>query len=286
PKDLRDWHRRVAIVLLQDADGTFQCRAGVERKPGFKEWKGHMRRHRAYLTVIESYLARDLRLLRLRHREEARVDPMATVSLLSDDHLPDLVATEGARKASGELREQLCWAPEPPVSLPPITRRSVGSPRLPLRADTELAHDAIAGSTFDSLVAASFDIQLPEGRPDWEHATTRTPRLVKCTPRRRCLRKPSTAPPVGTTMMVLQSGDTGSSVGTECSLLTYASTMSEGWDTSSFFADPPPVRAPSRPRSKKVSPRRVRRKKSISVQTEAVETTVDPHTVYVAVLGR
>ncbi|KAF4676829.1 hypothetical protein FOL47_004763 [Perkinsus chesapeaki] len=222
----------------------------VRKRQGYKEWKNRMRRHRAYLSVVESYLSRELRLLRQVTRGTMRYDPFASVGLISEAQLPDLVASEKARKASDKLREHLSIEPRAPVTLPPIRETT------PIR-DAEIS--ACSELKLESLV--------PTQMSCYEELDP-TPRLVKCTPRRNRFRKPSTA--VGSTTLVLQSGDITTSMGTESSLVAYASTMSEGWTTSSILIEAPPVRLPPKPRPKKVSPRRQRAKRSVSVQTEAV----------------
>lgn len=171
-----------------------------------------------------------------------------------------------------------------------MTRRSVGTAEIP-RLDTELVADCITRSTFASLTNTSLDLQFSAGSS--ELAVEKTPRLVKCTPRRRCFRKPQAARPVRPTTIVLQCGDISSSMEPESSLLAYASTMSEGWDTTSFLADAPlPVRAPTSPCSRRMSPRRFKQREGTLVQTVATEdapahvSRLEPQTLCKAVLER
>ncbi|EEQ98259.1 hypothetical protein Pmar_PMAR002079 [Perkinsus marinus ATCC 50983] len=77
----------------------------VAKKSGFKSWLTHLRLHRALVVAKESELTRELRQMRQAHRRETRFNPQSTVGILDDTHLPTLVATEGARKASEELRK-------------------------------------------------------------------------------------------------------------------------------------------------------------------------------------
>ncbi|EER16447.1 hypothetical protein Pmar_PMAR021045 [Perkinsus marinus ATCC 50983] len=77
----------------------------VARKAGFKTWTTRLRLHRALVAAKESELTRELRLMRQPQRREAGPHPTPIVSLMPGIHLPALVATEDARKASEQLRK-------------------------------------------------------------------------------------------------------------------------------------------------------------------------------------
>lgn len=172
-----------------------------------------------------------------------------------------------------------------PVELPPVKRRPVGTAEIPW-LNIEPRAGSISKSIFDSLAPASPSLRLSQGSS--EAAVVWTPRLVKCTPRRRCSRS-RMAPVTRTTMMMLQSGDIRSSIGAESSLLTYASVTDDGWDAASLLMpDASSVRVPPSPRTTRMSPRRLKQKRRTLEQTVPMAdvTPVDCQVLCNAVLER